>query len=82
MAEAERLICESAALVDSGRGVRFEVEYFGEAAPAFVFASFRVILGSLRFCTPLPLPLSISAQPLRMRGVRRRPRWNLRGVLL
>jgi nitrite reductase/ring-hydroxylating ferredoxin subunit len=36
MDEPERLICASAALVDSGRGVRFEVEYFGETAPAFV----------------------------------------------
>jgi nitrite reductase/ring-hydroxylating ferredoxin subunit len=35
MADAARLICPSAALVDSGRGVRFEVEYFGEPAPAF-----------------------------------------------
>jgi nitrite reductase/ring-hydroxylating ferredoxin subunit len=36
MAEREQLICASDALVDSGRGVRFEVEYFGERAPAFV----------------------------------------------
>ena len=36
MAEAERLICPSARLRDSGKGVRFEVEYFGEPAPAFV----------------------------------------------
>ena len=35
MADAERLICASRELVDSGRGVRFEVEYFGEPAPAF-----------------------------------------------
>jgi nitrite reductase/ring-hydroxylating ferredoxin subunit len=35
MAGGERLICESAALLDAGRGVRFEVEYFGEPAPAF-----------------------------------------------
>jgi nitrite reductase/ring-hydroxylating ferredoxin subunit len=35
MADGERLICESAALRDSGDGVRFEVEYFGERAPAF-----------------------------------------------
>ena len=35
MAEDERLICASADLVDAGRGVRFEVEYFGEPAPAF-----------------------------------------------
>ena len=36
MADSERLICPSAALADAGRGVRFEVEYFGEPAPAFV----------------------------------------------
>ncbi len=35
MADGERLICASAELVDSGRGVRFEVEYFGQPAPAF-----------------------------------------------
>jgi len=35
MAGDERLICESSALADSGHGLRFEVEYFGEAAPAF-----------------------------------------------
>jgi nitrite reductase/ring-hydroxylating ferredoxin subunit len=29
------LICPSGALADSGRGVRFEVQYFGEPAPAF-----------------------------------------------
>jgi len=36
MADATRLICASSELADSGRGVRFEVEYFGEPAPAFV----------------------------------------------
>jgi nitrite reductase/ring-hydroxylating ferredoxin subunit len=35
MADAERLICASGELVDSGPGVRFEVEYFGELASAF-----------------------------------------------
>ena len=35
MAAASRLICESAALRDSGDGVRFEIEYRGERAPAF-----------------------------------------------
>jgi nitrite reductase/ring-hydroxylating ferredoxin subunit len=35
MADRERLICAAQDLVDSGRGVRFEVEYFGEPAPAF-----------------------------------------------
>jgi nitrite reductase/ring-hydroxylating ferredoxin subunit len=36
MADGERLICESTALRDSGAGVRFEIEYLGERAPAFV----------------------------------------------
>ncbi len=35
MADGERLICASAALRDSGDGVRFEVEYFGDTTPAF-----------------------------------------------
>ena len=35
MADGERLICDSGALAGSGLGVRFEVEYFGEPAPAF-----------------------------------------------
>lgn len=35
MAGDARLICRSSELADSGRGVRFEVEYFGEPAPAF-----------------------------------------------
>jgi nitrite reductase/ring-hydroxylating ferredoxin subunit len=35
MAALEQLICAAATLVDSGRGVRFEVEYFGQTVPAF-----------------------------------------------
>ena len=35
MVERAGVICASPALVDSGRGVRFDVEYFGEPAPAF-----------------------------------------------
>jgi nitrite reductase/ring-hydroxylating ferredoxin subunit len=35
MADGERLICASGELIDAGKGVRFEVEYFGEPAPAF-----------------------------------------------
>jgi nitrite reductase/ring-hydroxylating ferredoxin subunit len=35
MAQGERLICASAALVDGGAGVRFEVEREGTALPAF-----------------------------------------------
>jgi nitrite reductase/ring-hydroxylating ferredoxin subunit len=35
VADDARLICASAALQDGGRGVRFEVEYFGAPAAAF-----------------------------------------------
>lgn len=35
MAREPRLICSSASLTDAGKGVRFEVEYFGEPAAAF-----------------------------------------------
>jgi len=35
MVARERLICSSAALIDSGEGVRFEVERDGETVPAF-----------------------------------------------
>ncbi len=35
MVERAGVICTSPALVEAGRGVRFEVEYFGERAPAF-----------------------------------------------
>ena len=35
MAETERVICSSSELIDSGAGVRFEVDYLGEKSPAF-----------------------------------------------
>ncbi|TMH30755.1 MAG: Rieske 2Fe-2S domain-containing protein [Betaproteobacteria bacterium] len=36
MADGERLICASEALVDGGLGVRFELRRAGESLPAFV----------------------------------------------
>ena len=57
MAEAQRLICASAALVDSGRGVRFEVEYFGEAAPAFVVRHGGRVHGYLNRCAHVAMEL-------------------------
>jgi nitrite reductase/ring-hydroxylating ferredoxin subunit len=35
MAHSPQLICASGALADSGLGVRFDVDYFGQPAPAF-----------------------------------------------
>jgi len=57
MAEGERLICPSAVLVDAGRAVRFEVEYFGEKAPAFVVRFQGRVHGYLNRCTHVPMEL-------------------------
>lgn len=57
MADGERVICESAALVESGRGVRFEVEYFGEPAPAFVVRKGGQAHGYLNRCAHVAMEL-------------------------
>ncbi len=57
MADAERLICESAALADAGRGVRFEVAYFGETAPAFVVRYRGGVYAYLNRCSHVPMEL-------------------------
>jgi nitrite reductase/ring-hydroxylating ferredoxin subunit len=57
MADAERLICDSAALVEAGRGVRFGVEYFGEAAPAFVIRKAGKVHGYLNRCAHVAMEL-------------------------
>ena len=57
MADAERLICPAAALADSAKGVRFEVEYFGERAPAFVVRYKGVVHGYLNRCAHVAMEL-------------------------
>ena len=57
MAGEERLICASAELADSGRAVRFEIEYFGEAAPAFVLRFAGRVYGYLNRCGHMPMEL-------------------------
>lgn len=57
MDEKRRLICASAALVDSGKAVRFEVDYFGERAPAFVVRHDGAVYGYLNRCGHLPMEL-------------------------
>jgi nitrite reductase/ring-hydroxylating ferredoxin subunit len=57
MAEPERLICESPALADSGKALRFEVEYFGERAPAFVLRFRGRVYGYLNRCGHMPMEL-------------------------
>ncbi|MEO8144077.1 MAG: Rieske 2Fe-2S domain-containing protein [Betaproteobacteria bacterium] len=57
MADDERLICISAALENSGRAVRFEVEYFGANAPAFVVRYAGNVHGYLNRCSHMPMEL-------------------------
>jgi nitrite reductase/ring-hydroxylating ferredoxin subunit len=57
MAADERLICESGALAERGRGVRFEVEYFGESAPAFVVRYSGKVHGYLNRCAHVAMEL-------------------------
>jgi nitrite reductase/ring-hydroxylating ferredoxin subunit len=57
LADGERLICASAALQDGGKGVRFEVEYFGDAAPAFVVRHAGRVRGYLNRCAHVAMEL-------------------------
>jgi nitrite reductase/ring-hydroxylating ferredoxin subunit len=57
VAADERLICPSDALVEAGRGVRFEVEYFGERAPAFIVRKDGVVHGYLNRCGHVAMEL-------------------------
>ncbi len=57
MVERERVICASESLADSGRGERFEVEYFGEAAPAFAIRSAGVVHAYLNRCAHIAMEL-------------------------
>ena len=57
MAEAQRLICASSALADSGGGVRFEIEYFGQAAPAFAVRYRGRVHAYLNRCAHVPMEL-------------------------
>ena len=57
MAERQRIICASHTLADSARGVRFEVEYFGEPAPAFVVRKGGEVYGYLNRCAHVAMEL-------------------------
>jgi nitrite reductase/ring-hydroxylating ferredoxin subunit len=57
MAEHERLICPSSALVDSGKGTRFELEYFGEPVQAFAVRHAGRVHGYLNRCAHVAMEL-------------------------
>ena len=57
MAAGERLICDAAALRDGGDGVRFEIDYGGERAPAFVVRYQGQVHGYLNRCAHVAMEL-------------------------
>ena len=57
MADDARLICASGDLREAGRGVRFEVEYFGEPAPAFAIRFEGRAYGYLNRCAHVAMEL-------------------------
>jgi nitrite reductase/ring-hydroxylating ferredoxin subunit len=57
VARDPRLICAASALVNSGRGVRFEVEYFGEPAPAFAIRYKGTVHAYLNRCAHVAMEL-------------------------
>lgn len=57
MAENSRLICASAALTDSGKGIRFELPYRGETAPAFVIRYRGRVYAYLNRCAHIPVQM-------------------------
>jgi nitrite reductase/ring-hydroxylating ferredoxin subunit len=57
MVEREQIICASHSLADSGRGVRFEVEYFGEPAPAFAVRYAGAVHAYLNRCAHVAMEL-------------------------
>jgi nitrite reductase/ring-hydroxylating ferredoxin subunit len=57
VAAAARLICDAAALRDAGDGVRFEIEYHGERAPAFVVRHRGRVYAYLNRCAHVAMEL-------------------------
>jgi len=57
MAEGERLICASSALPEAGRGLRFEVQYFGAPAAAFAVRRAGQVHGYLNRCAHVAMEL-------------------------
>lgn len=57
MAESARVICNSEDLVDSGKGVRFDADYNGETAAAFVVRFEGLVHAYLNRCAHVAMEL-------------------------
>lgn len=57
MARTERLICDSAALADGGKGVRFTLGRHGRTESAFVIRYLGRVFAYLNNCAHIPIEL-------------------------
>jgi nitrite reductase/ring-hydroxylating ferredoxin subunit len=57
MAETPRVICDSAALTEGGRGVRFIVQQYGAPAEAFVIRYDGRVYAYFNSCAHIPVEL-------------------------
>lgn len=60
MAESLRLICDSDQLEEGGLGVRFDVDWYGERAPAFVVRFDGAARAYLNRCGHVPVELDFN----------------------
>ena len=57
MAEQQRLICQTADLMEGGRGIRFTVQRHGRQEPAFAVRYRGVVRAYLNRCAHVPVEL-------------------------
>ena len=57
MAQTQRVICPSAALIDGGPGVRFTMQFAGKEAAAFVIRYDGRVYAYLNSCAHIPVEL-------------------------
>lgn len=60
MAESMRLICDGEQLEEGGRGVRFEVDWYGQQEPAFVVRFDGMARAYLNRCGHVPVELDFN----------------------
>lgn len=58
---AEHMVCAASALLDSGPGVRFEVNHFGEKSPAFAVRYEGRVHAYINRCPHVPTELDWEA---------------------
>jgi len=57
MVDEQRLICDSGSLIEGGKGIRFDLGYLGETAPAFAVRYRGKAYAYLNRCAHVPVEL-------------------------